>query len=51
MIYSSKTIETKTTTNKTATEVVTVSESRTTERKFNLPFKAILTWLTSIFIF
>lgn len=48
MIYSSKTTVFKTTTNKTDTEVVTVTESKITERKFNLQIKIILTWLASI---
>lgn len=47
MIYSSKTTETKTITN----ETTTVTESKTTECKFDLPIKSILTWLASIFLF
>lgn len=56
MTYSSKKIESKTTTtkitttSKSSTEVITVTESKTTERKFNLPIKSILTWLASIFL-
>lgn len=53
MNYSSRitTTTTKTTTtNKTNIRVVTVTESKSTERKFNLPIKAIFTALASIFI-
>lgn len=55
MTYSSKTITQKTTTTKTVTtnkaktEIVTVAESKITERKFNLPIQSILAWITSIF--
>lgn len=47
MIYSSKTTETKTTVNATTT----ITETKTTEKNFNLSLKTILTWLTSIFWF
>lgn len=47
MIYSSKTTETKT----TANETTTVTESKTTEKNFNLSITTILNWLASIFLF